>query len=142
MQLFNTEAGRKETFEPLGDVVQMYVCGLTPKNDPHLGHARLFAVNDTVRRYLTRIVDLEFLPRIFAVPGRRFHRFVTTGFLPQRFRDEMRLPWRAADQRRFDALLAALGRVVRVLPGPMRRFPFNAFLVDLRWRLRTGRPLV
>ncbi len=52
MQLFNTEAGRKETFEPMGDVVQMYVCGLTPKNEPHLGHARLFAVNDTVRRYL------------------------------------------------------------------------------------------
>lgn len=100
------------------------------------------AVDDTVRRYLTRIVDLEFLPAVFAVPGRRFHRFVTTGFLPQRFRDEMRLPWTAADQRRFDALLAALGRVVRVLPGPVRRFPFNVYLRDLRWRLRTGRPPV
>ncbi|HZC04134.1 MAG TPA: cysteine--tRNA ligase [Ktedonobacterales bacterium] len=52
MQLYNTESGRKETFQPLGDVVKMYVCGLTPKNEPHLGHARLFAVNDTVRRYL------------------------------------------------------------------------------------------
>jgi cysteinyl-tRNA synthetase len=30
----------------------MYVCGLTPKNEPHLGHARLFIVNDTIRRYL------------------------------------------------------------------------------------------
>lgn len=36
-------------------------------------------IDDTVRRYLTRIVDLEFLPRVLAVPGRRFHRFVTTG---------------------------------------------------------------
>ncbi len=52
MQLYNTESGRKEKFEPMGDVVKMYVCGLTPKNDPHLGHARLFAVNDTLRRYL------------------------------------------------------------------------------------------
>lgn len=52
MQLYNTEAGRKETFQPLGDVVKMYVCGLTPKNEPHLGHARLFVVNDTARRYL------------------------------------------------------------------------------------------
>ncbi|MEV6830433.1 oxygenase MpaB family protein [Amycolatopsis sp. NPDC051102] len=99
-------------------------------------------IDDTVRRYLTRIVDLEFLPRVLAAPGRRFHRFVTTGFLPQRFRDEMRLPWTAADQRRFDALLAALGRLVRVLPGPVRRFPFNFFLADLRWRLHTGRPPV
>lgn len=53
MLLFNTGSGRKEIFEPIGDVVKMYVCGLTPKNDPHLGHARVFAVNDTLRRYLT-----------------------------------------------------------------------------------------
>jgi cysteinyl-tRNA synthetase len=52
MRLYNTESGRKETFEPMGDVVKFYVCGLTPKNEPHLGHARVFAVNDTVRRYL------------------------------------------------------------------------------------------
>ncbi|HEU0026211.1 MAG TPA: cysteine--tRNA ligase [Ktedonobacterales bacterium] len=53
MLLYNTESGRKENFEPMGDVVKMYVCGLTPKNDPHLGHARVFAVNDTLRRYLS-----------------------------------------------------------------------------------------
>jgi uncharacterized protein (DUF2236 family) len=99
-------------------------------------------VDDTVRRYLTDIVDLRFLPPVFAALGRPFHRFVTTGFLPQRFRDEMRLPWTAADQRRFDALLTGIGRVVRVLPAPVRRFPFNLCLWDLRRRLRTGRPLV
>jgi cysteinyl-tRNA synthetase len=52
MQLYNTESGHKETFEPIGDVVKMYVCGLTPKNEPHLGHGRLFTINDTLRRYL------------------------------------------------------------------------------------------
>jgi uncharacterized protein (DUF2236 family) len=99
-------------------------------------------IDDSVRRYLTDLVDLRFLPPFWAALGRRFHRFVTTGFLPQRFRDEMRLPWTAADQRRFDTLLAVLGRVVRVLPAPLRRFPFNLCLWDLRRRLRTGRPLV
>ncbi|MEU0796086.1 oxygenase MpaB family protein [Amycolatopsis sp. NPDC005961] len=100
------------------------------------------SVDDTVRRYLTDLVDLRFLHPVVAVPGRRFHRFVTTGFLPQRFRDEMRLPWTDTDQRRFDALLTALGRVTRVLPAAVRRFPFNLCLWDLRRRLRTGRPLV
>lgn len=52
MQIYNTESGRKEPFEPLTLPVRMYVCGLTPKNDPHLGHARVFIVNDMVRRYL------------------------------------------------------------------------------------------
>ncbi|HEX6123378.1 MAG TPA: cysteine--tRNA ligase, partial [Ktedonobacterales bacterium] len=52
MQLYNTETKRKAPFEPSGPTVKMYVCGLTPKNEPHLGHARLFVVNDIVRRYL------------------------------------------------------------------------------------------
>ena len=50
MQMYNTESGSKETFEPMGSPVKMYVCGITPKNEPHLGHARLFVVNDTIRR--------------------------------------------------------------------------------------------
>jgi len=52
MLVYNTESARKETFEPYGTPVKMYVCGLTPKNDPHLGHARLFVANDVIRRYL------------------------------------------------------------------------------------------
>ena len=52
MQIYNTETGRKEDFAPRALPVKMYVCGMTPKNEPHLGHGRLFVVNDTVRRYL------------------------------------------------------------------------------------------
>ncbi|HEV7127556.1 MAG TPA: cysteine--tRNA ligase [Ktedonobacterales bacterium] len=52
MLIYNTETGTKEPFEPASLPVKMYVCGLTPKNEPHLGHALLFVVNDTVRRYL------------------------------------------------------------------------------------------
>ena len=52
MQIYNTETRRKETLNPPELPVKFYVCGLTPKNEPHLGHARLFVVNDTVRRYL------------------------------------------------------------------------------------------
>jgi cysteinyl-tRNA synthetase len=52
LQVYNTLAGREEAFAPMGRPITMYVCGLTPKNEPHLGHARLFVVNDTVRRYL------------------------------------------------------------------------------------------
>jgi cysteinyl-tRNA synthetase len=52
MHIYNTESGRKEPFAPISLPVRMYVCGLTPKNEPHLGHARLFIVNDMVRRYL------------------------------------------------------------------------------------------
>ena len=30
----------------------MYVCGMTPKFHPHIGHARLFVAADLIRRYL------------------------------------------------------------------------------------------
>jgi cysteinyl-tRNA synthetase len=30
----------------------MYVCGMTPKFHPHIGHARLFVAMDVIRRYL------------------------------------------------------------------------------------------
>ncbi|HVA24673.1 MAG TPA: cysteine--tRNA ligase [Chloroflexota bacterium] len=52
LELFNTLTGHKERFRPAGDVVSMYVCGLTPKNHPHIGHAWLFVSVDVMRRYL------------------------------------------------------------------------------------------
>ena len=71
-----------------------------------------------------------------------FNLLITTGFLPQRFRDEMRLPWDARKQRRFDRLMACFGSSTSCLPRFVRQFPFNCMLKDLDWRIRTGRPLV
>ena len=52
MRITNTLTGEKEAFAPASLPVRMYVCGLTPKNEPHLGHARLFVASDVMRRYL------------------------------------------------------------------------------------------
>lgn len=52
IELFNTLTSRKESFQPARDAVTMYVCGLTPKNHPHIGHAWLFVSVDVMRRYL------------------------------------------------------------------------------------------
>jgi len=52
MQLFNTMTQRKETFVPKNDVVKVYVCGVTPYDTTHLGHAFVYATFDTLNRYL------------------------------------------------------------------------------------------
>jgi cysteinyl-tRNA synthetase len=52
MRITNTLSGQKEEFRPGGDVVRFYVCGMTPKFDPHVGHARIFVAADIMRRYL------------------------------------------------------------------------------------------
>ncbi len=52
MKVYNTLSAREEEFVPQGDVVKMYVCGVTPYAECHLGHAMSYVVFDMVRRYL------------------------------------------------------------------------------------------
>jgi cysteinyl-tRNA synthetase len=54
LRIYNTLTRRTEPFEPLtpGEV-RMYVCGVTPYDLAHVGHARSALVFDVVRRYLT-----------------------------------------------------------------------------------------
>ena len=53
LRLYNTRTRHVEEFAPLepGNV-RVYVCGLTPSADGHLGHARSFLFFDVLRRYL------------------------------------------------------------------------------------------
>ena len=52
MRLYDTLSGSTEPFAPAGDVVTMYVCGLTPYAPSHVGHAMRAVVFDVLRRYL------------------------------------------------------------------------------------------
>ena len=53
LEIYNSLTGRKDAFVPLEPgVVRMYVCGITPYDVGHLGHAMTFVCFDTVRRYL------------------------------------------------------------------------------------------
>jgi cysteinyl-tRNA synthetase len=54
LQVWNTRSGKLEPFEPIKKhFVGMYVCGLTPQDFTHVGHARCYIAFDTMRRYLT-----------------------------------------------------------------------------------------
>jgi len=53
IQIYNTLSARKEPFEPSEPGrVRMYVCGITPYDSCHLGHARCYVAFDIVRRTL------------------------------------------------------------------------------------------
>jgi cysteinyl-tRNA synthetase len=56
LRLYNTRTRATEPFVPLdADRVRIYVCGLTPSAEAHLGHARSFMFFDVLRRYLTHL---------------------------------------------------------------------------------------
>src|SRR5690348_12529881 len=52
MQLFDTRSLQKQPLVPRDGVVRMYVCGVTPYDVTHLGHAFGYVFYDTLRRYL------------------------------------------------------------------------------------------
>ncbi|VAI35828.1 unnamed protein product [Triticum turgidum subsp. durum] len=60
MHLYNTRSRRREPFRPRapGGEVGMYVCGVTPYDDSHIGHARAYVAFDVLFRYL-RYLDYE-----------------------------------------------------------------------------------
>ncbi|MCT7658781.1 oxygenase MpaB family protein [Mycobacterium deserti] len=103
-------------------------------------------IDDAVREYLWPIAAGRIrgvkLPARIQQAMDDFNLLITGGFLPQRFREEMKLDWDAEKQRRFDRLIARLRTINNLLPRFVRKFPFNVLLKDLDWRVRTGRPLV
>ena len=98
-------------------------------------------IDPPVRDYLYRLMMLDYLPRPLGVAFGPLNRFLTIGFLPPLFREQMQLPWTERDQREFRILMRTIASVNRLLPPPVSRFPFNACLQDLRVRILWNRAL-
>ncbi|EGD54856.1 oxygenase MpaB family protein [Gordonia neofelifaecis] len=99
-------------------------------------------IDDTIRDYLMKIVRMDFLPRPVSLTMGWWSEAMTLGFLPPEFRDKMGVTMTRRQEFLFNTHNAIARRVLRVLPRQLRVFPFNLLLADVRWRMRTGRPLV
>jgi cysteinyl-tRNA synthetase len=55
IKVHNTLSNKKEEFKPQKEnFVSMYVCGVTPYDEVHLGHARAYVVFDIIKRHLLK----------------------------------------------------------------------------------------
>lgn len=53
MEVYNTLASKKEEFKPLkGKNVNLFVCGITPYDYAHIGHAKTYVQFDIIVKYL------------------------------------------------------------------------------------------
>jgi uncharacterized protein (DUF2236 family) len=100
-------------------------------------------IDPVVREHLLAIADLSFLRGHVGPVGSMVHRtlgkpylFMTTGSLPQPFRDEMGLSWSPAHQRAFDRIRHVVALADRVAPLP--KLLMRAHVADLRLRRRVG----
>jgi cysteinyl-tRNA synthetase len=81
LRLYNTRTRSVEEFKPLrGDEVRIYVCGLTPSAQAHLGHARSFLFFDVLRRYLKhRSYRVTYVQNVTDIDDRSINAAKETG---------------------------------------------------------------
>jgi|SRR5690625_2357452 len=99
-------------------------------------------MDDVVRDYLLRLVNLKMinpLLRLFFAP---LLRFLTIGFLAPRFRELLGVQWSATEQRQFENLFLFVSFVNRFLPKFLRTFSYSLLMSDLRRRLRRHKSLI
>src|SRR4051812_22004275 len=103
---------------------------------------REIEMDDVTRTYLSDLANLRFFKpwsrRLLA----RNNRLLTIGFLPQEFRDELREPWTVRDQHRFERFLRVALFLDRRLPAWVRHATLRAYEIDVKRRIRRGRPIV
>ena len=92
MRVYNTLSGKKEEFLPQGDEVKMYVCGVTPYADSHIGHAMSYIIFDVIRRYLIfSKYNVKYVQNITDIDDKIIDRAnqlgVTTGELAGKYTD-------------------------------------------------------
>lgn len=90
MKVYNTLSGQKEEFLPQGDEVKMYVCGVTPYDDCHIGHAMSYIIFDVIRRYLQfQGYKVKYVQNITDIDDKIIDRAgklgISTGELAERF---------------------------------------------------------
>jgi cysteinyl-tRNA synthetase len=107
VKIYNTLSSQEEEFVPQGDVVRMYVCGVTPYAECHIGHAMSYVVFDMIRRYLEfRGYKVKYVQNFTDIDDKIIKRAQEAGvtpsdlaerFIAQYFADMDRLNVRRAD---------------------------------------------
>jgi len=90
MKVYNTLSRKKETFKPRsGKKVQMFVCGITPYDSPHIGNVRSLLNYDILARYLRFLgFKLFYLQNITDIDDKIIKKMQDTGMLWQDVADK------------------------------------------------------
>ena len=102
LRLYNTRTRSVEEFTPQRDGhVRIYVCGLTPSAQAHLGHARSFLFFDVLRRYLRhRGFTLTYVQNVTDIDDRSIATGKAEG-----------VSWRAIIERYFGSFKESMRRL-------------------------------
>ena len=106
LNLRDTLTGEKRELVPIAEQVRLYVCGITPYSEAHLGHALFSIVFDVLRRYLEwRGYGVRHIQNFTDIDDKLIERSHETG-----------TPVAELAERHSDAYMAQLTRL-NVLPA-------------------------
>jgi cysteinyl-tRNA synthetase len=120
MKVYNTLSGQKEEFLPQGDEVKMYVCGVTPYAECHIGHAMSYIVFDVITRYLRfRGYKVKYVQNITDIDdkiiGRANKLGIPAGELAGEFTDSYFEDMDALNIERADIYPRATGEIPKII---------------------------
>jgi L-cysteine:1D-myo-inositol 2-amino-2-deoxy-alpha-D-glucopyranoside ligase len=105
LYLWDTRARASRLFESGGSVVKVYVCGITPYDTTHLGHAFTFVSFDVLIRYLCYRGDtVRYVQNVTDVDDPLFEKA-----------EQLGVPWRDLAIEQTDRYLADM-RALNVIP--------------------------
>lgn len=121
LRIYNTLSRSKESFEPLqGREVNMFVCGITPQDQTHLGHAKTYITFDLVARYLrSRRYKVFYLQNVTDIEDRIIEKMESTGedwkAIVARYYGEYQTAMRALNCTSVDVYAYATGHIPEIL---------------------------
>jgi cysteinyl-tRNA synthetase len=120
MKVYNTLSGQKEEFLPQGDEVKMYVCGVTPYAECHIGHAMSYIVFDVITRYLRfRGYKVKYVQNITDIDDKIIDRAnklgIPAGELAGGFTDSYFEDMDALNIKRADIYPRATGEIPKII---------------------------
>jgi cysteinyl-tRNA synthetase len=120
MKILNTMSGQKEEFVPMGETVKMYVCGVTPYDNSHFGHAMSYVFFDVIRRYLIfKGYKLKYVQNVTDIEDkiimRANQRGITTTELAQKYTDSYFEDMAALNVMRPDVTPRATQEVPKII---------------------------
>ncbi|GAB2666223.1 oxygenase MpaB family protein [Nocardia goodfellowii] len=103
---------------------------------------RQVVVDDDFRAYINDLLHLRMIAFPLRLIFANLLKFLTIGFLPQHFRDQMGVEWSETDQRRFEHLFLFVGFVNRFIPKFIRFAGTKSMMRDVQRRIRKQKALI
>ncbi|UGT44798.1 oxygenase MpaB family protein [Nocardia yamanashiensis] len=95
-----------------------------------------------IRAFIDDLLHLRMIHWYLRVVFGGLLRFLTAGYLPPYFRQQLGVEWSALDQRRFENLFLFVGFVNRFIPRFLRNAGTRSMMADVRRRLHKQRALI